>query len=318
MHAPAIRPAMSRVGLTAVDAVVPLGVDQRSAQPLPARFECFIEPDPERLTAGQPRFEEAVRTALRDVLAGRGATRAERLAQELAEQVRARAARKVEVAIAARFPERRSAPSSEAPTQAIVALYGRAVATDRGTRRMVGVAAQGMTTSPHGQSGVAARTRERLAASGFTEAQIDRVLDAVPAATYDQVGIGTLHIGLSEECALEFDAAALLVIVERTMSSARFELMKRDDDAAAVERAHRRPRSVEDCVHAMIAGVVERFADAPDGVFVSATQDVATLRRHHLTAQRTGLMGDLRRELRTGEPTVSRTSMRRWLHAVGR
>jgi GTP cyclohydrolase IV len=320
MDVPAVRPAPSRVGLAGVEAVVHLGVDRRSAQPLPARLECFVEPDPRRKTTEPPRFEDVVRDALHDVLAGRATTRAERLAHEIAERVRERqGARRVEVAIAARFPERRSAPVSGVPTQAVSTLYGSAVASKRGARLAVGVAARGMTTSPHGQSAVAARARERLAASGFSEAQIVRVLGAVPAATHDQIGVGTLHLGCSEDCALEFDAAALLAIVESAMSSEIFELMKRNDEAAVVERAHRRPRSVEDCVGAMIAGVIERFPDAPDAVFVSAAQQsTETIRHHQLTAQRAGLIGDLRRELLTGEQAASRTSMRAWLDGEGR
>ena len=67
---------------------------------------------------------------------------------------------------AARFPERRAAPVSGVPTQEVSMLHGRAVASEGGTRRIVGVTTQGITTSPHGQSAVAARARERLAASG--------------------------------------------------------------------------------------------------------------------------------------------------------
>jgi GTP cyclohydrolase I/GTP cyclohydrolase-4 len=93
--------------------------------------------------------------------------------------------------------------------------------------------------------------------------------------------------------------------------------MKRSDEVAVVERAHRRPRAADDCVRAMIAGVLERFADLPDVAFVSAAQDsMATMRAHHLVAERAGLLGDLRRELR-GEPVVAETSMRRWLEADG-
>ena len=42
------------------------------------------------------------------------------------------------------------------------------------------------------------------------------------------------------------------------MSSEIYELMKRSDEAHVVEKAHRRPRFVEDCVREMIRGVVER------------------------------------------------------------
>ena len=310
--------AMSHVGLTGMDAVVHLGVGRRSEQPLPARIECFAEPDPARQAAGLPPFEDVVGDALHDALARRAAVRAERLAQEIAERVRERqAARRVEVAIAARFPERRLAPVSGVLTQELSILHGRAAACDRGTRRVVGVSAQGITTSPHGQSVLAARARDRLAASGFSTAQIARVLDEVPVATHDQIGVGTLHLGCPEDCALEVDAAALLAIVEGAMSSEIFELMKRNDEAAVVERAHRRPRSVEDCVRAMIAAVVDAFADAPDAVFVSAAHDSAgTIHGHHVTAERAGLLGDLRRELRTGRP-VAGMSLRQWLVADG-
>ena len=44
------------------------------------------------------------------------------------------------------------------------------------------------------------------------------------------------------------------------MSSEIYELMKRSDEAAVVEKAHRRPRFVEDCVREMIGGVL---ADVP-------------------------------------------------------
>ena len=58
--------------------------------------------------------------------------------------------------------------------------------------------------------------------------------------------------------------ATLLAIVEQSMSSEIYELMKRSDEAAVVEKAHRRPRFVEDCVREMIRGVVEAFPELDD------------------------------------------------------
>jgi GTP cyclohydrolase I/GTP cyclohydrolase-4 len=316
---PSVGVSTSRVGLTGVETVVRLGVDQRSAQPFSARIECVVEPDPDRPTADGWRFVDVVIDVVRDVVVGAAGMRAERLAQEVAERVREREhARRAEVAITARFPEHRPAPVSGIRTQEISTLHAGAVASARGTRRTVGVSAQGITAAPYAQAVLVARSRERLAADGFSAAQIARVLDRVPVATHDQLGIGTLHLGCPEDCAFEFDVAALLAIVEGAMSSEIFELMKRSDEAAVVERAHRRPRTVDDCVRAMITGVVERFADLPDAGFVSAAQEsTETIRRHHLTAERAGLLGELRRELRTGEPVVPQTSMRQWLEAGG-
>ena len=310
----------SRVGLTGVETVVRLGSDQRSAQSFWARIECVVEPGPARPAAHASRFEDVIRAIVRDVVAEAASVRAERLAQEIAERVRERQhAHRAQVAITARFPERRPAPVSGIATQEISTLHARALASGRGTRRMVGVSAQGIMTAPYAQAVLVARARERLAADGFSASQIARALDCVPVATHDQIGVGTLHLGCPEDCALEFDVAALLAIVEGAMSSEIFELMKRSDEAAVVERAHRRPRAVDDCVRAMITGVVERFADLPDAAFVAAAQEsTETIHHHHLVAERAGLLGELRRELRTGEPVAPETSMRRWLEADGR
>ena len=187
---PSVGVSPSHVGLT-LETVVRLGVDQRSAQPFLARIECLVEPDPARPTAHGPRFEEVVidvvRDVVRDVVVGAAGMRAERLAQEVAERVRERQhARRVDVAIAARFPERKPAPVSGIPTQEISTLHARAVASGRGTRRMVGVSAQGITTAPYAQAVLVARSRERLAADGFSESEIVRLLDRIPVATHDQ------------------------------------------------------------------------------------------------------------------------------------
>jgi GTP cyclohydrolase I/GTP cyclohydrolase-4 len=320
MDVRALDMSMSRVGLTGVETVIPLDVGERSPRPFSARLECFVELDPARPSAAVSRFDELLADALRDVVVGAAGVRVERVAGEVAERAQKRPhVRRAEVSIAARVPERRPAPVSGIPTQELFTLYGRAVASERGTRRMVGVSAQGITTSPHAQAVLVARTRERLAAGGFSEAQIARVEALVPVATDDQLGVGTLHVGCPEDCALEVDVAALLQIVEGAMSSEIFELLKRSDEAAVVERAHRRPRVVDDCVRAMIAGAVERLADAPDSAFVSAAHEsTETVHHHHVTAERAGLLGELRRELRTGEPVETHTSLRRWLEAAGR
>jgi len=314
---PSVRMSLSRVGLTGVEKVIQLGVDGRSPQLFSAQLECFVELDPARRGRNMSRFDQVISEAVRDLALGDAGMRAERLAQAVAERVRERQdARRAEVTIAARVPERRPAPVSGAPTQEISTLYGRAVASERATRWMVGVSAQGMTASPYAQGVLVARARERLAAAGFSDAQIARVLEDVPVATHNQLGVGTLHVGCPQGCALEFDVAVLLDIVEGAMSSEIFELLKRSDEAAVVERAHRRPRFAVDCVSTMIAGVVERFPGVPDEVFVSAAQEnIETIQGHNVTAERAGSLGELRRELATGEPVARQTSMREWLDA---
>jgi GTP cyclohydrolase-4 len=302
MPDPAVRPALSRVGLTGVEVVVRLGVSERSAQPFAARIDCMVEPERGRPAAGAARFDDVVTEVVREVVGGTAAMRAEGLAQQLAERVRDRLdAPRAEVAIEARFPENRPAPVSWIATQEISTLHARAVASARGTRTMVGVSAQGLTTAPHAQQVLAADARDRLAADGFSGAEIDRVVGHIPVATHDQRSTGTLTVECPEDCAFVFDVPALLDIVEGAMSSEIFELMKRSDEGAVVERAHRRPRTPADCVEAMVAGAVGRFGDLPGDAVVSARQEsFETLHRHCVVAERTGTLGELRRGLGPG------------------
>jgi GTP cyclohydrolase I/GTP cyclohydrolase-4 len=103
------------------------------------------------------------------------------------------------------------------------------------------------------------------------------------------------------------------------MSSEIYELMKRSDEGAVVEKAHRRPRFVEDCVREMVAGVVERYTQLLPTTFVSARQEnLETIHQHNVVAERFGLLGELRQELASGEHLPHHTSMREWLDAAAR
>ena len=255
------------------------------------------------------RFDEVINDVIGEVVLGEGGFKAEQLAQRIAVEVRERQdALRAEVTIAARYPEHKPAPVSGIATQEIYTLLGTAVASERGTRRLVGVAAQGMTACPRAQRLVAERSRERLAADGFSDDQIAGIFEAVPVATHNQRGLGTLHLGLPEKCDADVDAAELLAIVEDSMSSEIYELMKRSDEGAVVEKAARRPRFVEDCVREAIRGAIERFGDLGDDAFVSARQEnLETIHQHSVVAERFGLLGELRASWTpAGTPRITR------------
>jgi GTP cyclohydrolase I/GTP cyclohydrolase-4 len=311
---PTIHVSLSRVGVTNVEKVIRIG-PPGGEQLYYAKLDCFVDLGPKQKGAHMSRFEEVVNDVIGEVVLGESRFKAEQLAQRMAELVRERQdALRAEVTIAARYPEHKPAPVSGIPTQEIYTLYGSAVASERGTRRLVGVAAQGMTACPCAQQLVAGRSRERLAADGFTDEEIGRIFDAVPVATHNQRGLGTLHIGCPEDCDQELEAAALLEIVENSMSSEIYELMKRSDEGAVVEKAHRRPRFVEDCVREMVAGVIERLDTLGDESFVSARQEnLETIHQHNVVAERFGLLGELRHEVHSGEHLAHHTSMREWL-----
>jgi GTP cyclohydrolase-4 len=311
-RSPGVAVGLSRVGVTGVEKVVRIRDELYLA-----RLDCFVDLGRDQKGAHMSRFDEVVNEAIGEVVLSESPFRAETLARHIAELVRERqGAERAEVTIAARYPEHKPAPVSGIQTQEIYTLHGRAVAFERGTRGTVGVSATGMTACPCAQELVASRARERLLAQGFSGEQIDQVLDSVPVATHNQRGLATLQIGCTEECTAEIDATALLEIAESSMSSEIYELMKRSDEVEVVEKAHRRPRFVEDCVREMIAGVVRVFADLDGASFVSARQEnLETIHQHNVVAERHGLLSELRAEIGSGARSAHQTSLEEWLNA---
>jgi GTP cyclohydrolase-4 len=310
-RAPAVALGLSRVGVTGVEKVVRIRDELFFA-----RLECFVDLSREQKGAHMSRFEEVVNEAIGEVVLTESPFRAETLARDIAELVRVRqGAARAEVTIAARYPEHKPAPVSGVATQEIYTLHGRAVAGAGGTRHVVGVSATGMTACPCAQELIAGRARERLAEhEGFSAEQIERIMAQVPVATHNQRGLGTLQIGCLEDCDAEIDAKTLLGIVEGSMSSEIYELMKRSDEVEVVEKAHRRPRFVEDCVREMLAGVVRAFPRLDGASFVSARQEnLETIHQHNVLAERHGLLAELRGELQSGMPVARQTTLEQWL-----
>jgi GTP cyclohydrolase I/GTP cyclohydrolase-4 len=300
------------VGVTGVEKVIRVaGGDYYFAE-----LECFVDLNPQQAGVHMSRFEEVVNEAIDDVVLHES-LRAEGLAGHIAERIRERQqGLRAEVRIAARYPETVPTPVSGIETQELYTLFGTAVASERGTRTLIGVEAQGMTACPCAQGLLESNARERLIADGFTEDEIERVFAAVPVATHNQRGIGSLHIGCPEGIDAEIEARDLLHIVEGSMSSEIYELMKRSDEAHVVEKAHRNPRFVEDVVREMIRRVAVSYPHLRDDGFVLARQEnLETIHRHSVVAERSGALSEILAELETGEHSRRHLTKREWLEA---
>jgi GTP cyclohydrolase-4 len=312
---PATQVSLSRVGVTGVEKVIRVQADG-SENLYHADFECFVDLEPRQAGVHMSRFEEVVGEAIDEVVLGE-AFRAEVLAAHIAARVRERqGGLRAEVSVTARYPETVETPASGQRTQEIYVLFGTAVDSPRGTRTLTGVQAQGMTACPCAQEMVGGLARERLAEQGFDAEQIELAIEAVPIATHNQRGIGTLHVGCPEGGPAWIDAPELLRVVEQSMSSEIYELMKRPDELAVVAKAHAQPRFVEDCVREMVRRVVSDYPELPGEAFVMARQEnIETIHRHNVVAERYGMLENLRAELEDGERRRRHTTMREWLEA---
>ena len=200
-------------------------------------------------------------------------------------------------------------------TQEIYSLLGVAVASEAGTRRLIGVRAQGMTACPCAQTLVQARSRERLLDDGFSEDEIERIFEAVPVATHNQRGLGTLHIGCPEDCDTDIDAPALLD--DRRGLDVVGDL--RADEALRRGRGGREGAPAPAVRRGLRArdGARRRRATSrllTDRHFVSARQEnLETIHQHNVPPSASGCWARCAREIASGEHSAHHVSMREWL-----
>jgi MptA/FolE2 family GTP cyclohydrolase len=149
----------------------------------------------------------------------------------------------------------------------------------------------------------------RLGEAGFDESDVERILRLVPLATHNQRGRGTLLVGTRRQ----LNAETLVTLVEESMSSPIYELLKRPDELFVVEHAHLQPRFVEDSVRHALAAAVERFPELDDEDFLLSRQvNFETIHNHEVIAERFGTVGSVRGELE-GAPAGAPTTLASWL-----
>jgi GTP cyclohydrolase IV len=306
---PEVRIGLSRAGVTGVQKAVRMQHGGQDAL-VSAEIECFVDLDPAQKGVHMSRFPELFEEAIDELVMGEKLL-VERLAEHIAVHILERQqALAAEVRIAARYPVERLTPVTALRTQELVTLIGVAAASPTGSRRVVGVEATGINACPCAQGLVRDQAVERLGEAGFDEADVGRILELVPLATHNQRGRGSLYLGTD----LRLDAVELVELVEQSMSSPIYELLKRPDELFVVEHAHLSPRFVEDSVRVMVKGALDRYGALEDDDFVLARQvNFETIHNHDVLAERFGTVGELRHELATGEHEASHTELRDWL-----
>ena len=126
---------------------------------------------------------------------------------------------------------------------------------------------------------------------------IDKFLEKIPMATHNQRGRGFISIGVKDN-GIDVSLDRIIKIIHESMSSEFFELLKRSDEAYVVERAHRNPVFVEDCVRKMAMRVAYEFKDLPYDSIVTIKQvNEESIHKHNALAERVATMGELRKEI---------------------
>jgi GTP cyclohydrolase-4 len=309
---PDVRLGLSRAGVTGLQKAIRLrhgGTEKL----IHADIECTVDLDPARKGVHMSRFPEQFAQAVDEVVIGE-AFLVEVLAEHVARRILSgQDALRAEVKIVARSPLERRTPVTRLPTQEMVSIIGIAAASRATLKRIVGVEATGINACPCAQGLVRGRASERLLDAGFDEDEVERIFELVPLATHNQRGRGTLYVGTD----VSPNAEALVGIVERSMSSPVYELLKRPDELFVVEHAHLQPRFVEDSVRAALSETLESYPQLEDGDFLYSRQvNLETIHDHDVLAERYGTVGELRGELADGVHLTRHTDLRDWLRSA--
>ena len=301
--------ALSRAGVGGVQKAIRIRYGDQEKL-IAAEIDCTVDLEPARKGVHMSRFPELFEEAIEEVVIGE-ALLVEQLAEHIAAHIVERQeALRAEVRISARYPLERQTPVTGLRTQEMVSLIGLAAASESGTRRLVGVEATGINACPCAQGLVRERAAERLGEAGFDSLDVERILELVPLATHNQRGRGTLFVGTEGPV----NAEQLVRIVEGSMSSPVYELLKRPDELFVVEHAHLQPRFVEDSVRIALRDALAVYPELDDADFLLSRQvNLETIHSHDVIAERYGTAAELRGELEGGDPAERHTELREWL-----
>ena len=306
--APEVRIGLTRAGVTGVQKAIRIRHEGHE-KTFAAEISCTVDLDPGLKGVHMSRFPEIFGEAIDAVVIGEAflvETLAEHIAKHIVERQHALHA---EVRIEAQYPLERRTPVTGLPTQEIATLIGIAAASPDRVRRVVGVEAWGINACPCAQGLVRGAAADRLLDAGFADGDIDRILELVPLATHNQRGKGTLLVGTDAR----INAERLVEIVENSMSSPVYELLKRPDELFVVEHAHLQPRFVEDSVRHALKSTLDCYPELDDADFLFSRQlNLETIHRHDVVAERTGTVGQLRGEL-DGAVSNAHVELRDWL-----
>ena len=306
---PTVPVSLSRAGVINLRRIIQIADGGRGVL-FYAELDLFADLNPEQSGVHMSRFSDVVETLVEEISLAPSPD-IESLAERLAQQVvQTQGAIFSEVHIRARSPMMKVTPITGKPVEELYTLIGIAASTRDHTKRLVGIETEGMTVCPCAQDMVRSYSKDLLLEEGFSEADAERAIDVMPMASHNQRGRGTLLIGSQQPVRAE----NLVHIVEASMSSETYELLKRPDEFFIVNKAHRNPKFVEDVVREMLRNVIEVYPDLPDEAFVLAKQEnFEGIHQHNAFAERFGTFAEIRREIVKEEHVVRHTTMEEWL-----
>jgi GTP cyclohydrolase-4 len=292
---------LTRVGVTGVKKLVKVerGGDERPVV-LISNFEVFVDLPSDRKGANLSRNFEVIDDVLEEAI-NRPVYEIEELCGEIAKRLLSRHeyASRAEVKMKSEYVVKRQTPVTRVNCQEVVDIFAEAVARAGPSgylKKKVGAEVMGTTACPCAQEIMRDQVKQELARLGVSANDAESFARRLPVATHNQRGRGSISIEVRNRRCVSIDR--IIKIIEESMSSKVFGLLKRPDEAVVVARAHSNPKFVEDCVRTMAQKVVQTFVDLPDDAAVTLKQiNEESIHQHNAFAERVATIGELRAEL---------------------
>lgn len=292
---------LTRVGVTEVKKLVEVARSGKRPIVLVSTFDIFVDLPSTRKGANLSRNFEAIDEVIEEALAS-PIYEIEELCSEISRRLLSlhEYATRAETRMESEYIVTHKTPVSGKECQEMVDISAKAVATNVDgeiiVKKTVGAEVTGMTACPCAQQIMRERAVDAFHDLDVDDDIMEEFLERVPMATHNQRGRGEIVIEVHDGYEVSLDD--IIDIIEASMSSEIHELLKRGDEAAVVDRAHRNPKFVEDAVRTMAQKIVEFFTDLPDTSVVTIKQtNEESIHRHNAFAERKATLGELRAEV---------------------
>jgi len=308
---PRVALSLSRVGVTNLERIIRL--ERKGHRSLfYAQMDLFAYLDRKHAGVHMSRFNDDIERLVEEITL-ESSSSIEAVAERLARRiVQSQHASRSRVNIRAKFPLKKITPVSGKKVEELYTFIGIAACNGGTVRTVIGVEVEGMTVCPCAQEMVRNHSVQLLTSGGYDADEAERITDLLPTASHNQRGRGTLLLGTNRSLAAE----QLVHLVEASMSSETYELLKRPDEFYVVNKAHRNPMFAEDVVREVFRNLVDMYPDLPDETFVLARQEnLESIHQHNAFAERSGTLGGIRSELAGRLPQKRQPTLEEWLGA---
>lgn len=295
---PEVPIGLSRVGANGIKKLVEVKREGKRPVILISSFDVYVDLPAHLKGVNLSRNFEVIDEVI-EALTAKPIENIEDLVVEIAKHLleRHEYATKAEARMKSELIMRKRTPRTSQRTQEVVKIFGEATISRNGKELvMVGVEVTGITACPCAQELVKTKSAERLARMGYNDDQIKQILEAIPVATHNQRGRATLKVQVTDS--FKVPIAKLIDVAKKSMSFETYEILKREDELAVVELAHKNPRFVEDSVRIMAIELLKAFPDAPNDVLAFIKQEnEESIHQHNVVAERYATFGELRNEI---------------------